>query len=241
MKILKIYRFLIDKTNQKRYNLIDRLENKANESYNSYSILDSLLFEDYYDNLYVRSLINIDIVEHMGANNAKQFYLHFLDNTGTEYKFDASEVIEQTIDGQTIYNNNILDIMDFCESTVTDNLNFITNPAVNFDGTKFTTHAAEVINRNKLEIDWWYSLGDSCASMSISCSKNGNEYTALVTYNIIDYYDFKPWSLAIAGIVVDGEMHELHKAGRAREYRVTGTYERKISWTEGTKNYEICE
>ena len=28
-------------------------------------------------------------------------------------------------------------------------------------------------------------------------------------YNIIDYYDFEPWSSAIAGIALDGEMYNI--------------------------------
>lgn len=64
---------------------------------------------------------------------------HFLSNTGKDYLYYASTVIEGTNGGRNIFINNMNEVMDLCESTVVDDLWFITNPATSFPGINFST------------------------------------------------------------------------------------------------------
>ena len=39
----------------------------------------------------------------------------------------------------------------------------------------------------------------------------------------------------VGGIVFDGEMGELHKMGKAREFKVVGTYKKSLTWKKGQR------
>ena len=206
------------------------------------TFLNKVLTRDYYEKLYFISVTNLLLgftVEKIV--NAANFYAHFLNNTGADYIFDASDIIENTNSGKINYDNNIKNIITFCENTTIDELYFITNPAKDITGTTYTTDHRNGVEMSHFEKDWWHCVGDSSASVSVKCLKDGDKYTAYVTYSIIDYYDFKPKSKDRAGLVNDGEMHSLHLAGMAREYKVIGTYNKKIKWYGGSESYEISD
>lgn len=212
---------------------IDRKENEANETYNSAPLWDKLFFNDTYYSFYFGALGNVigGKTENVNMPTASDFLSHFLDNSGTDYFYDASTVIEETYGGREIFIKNIKEIMKLCESTVVDDLWFITNPAYSFPGTNFSTSGC--IAETPIAVDWWFSIGDADSAMSFHCTKNGNTYTASITYNLLDYYDWEKGSPLRGGLVTDGEMYDLHYAGWAREFKSVGTYTKEISWTKG--------
>lgn len=71
--------------------------------------------------------------------------------------------------------------------------------------------------------------------MSFYCFKKGNTYTATIIYNLLDYYDWQPNSPLRGGLVTDGEMYDLHRAGWVREYKSVGTYTKEITWNKGDR------
>ena len=86
-----------------------------------------------------------------------------------------------------------------------------------------------------LASDWWFSIGNTDAAISLECSKNGNTYTATVRYYILDYYDWNEGSEAFGGFVKDGEMYILHNVGKAKEFKSIGTYETEMTWEKGER------
>jgi len=86
-----------------------------------------------------------------------------------------------------------------------------------------------------LDEDWHYAVGNTDATISVHCRRNGDIYTAEITYTIIDYYDWDKDDYESAGIVAPAWLYELHRVGMAREYRSIGKTEPiKITWQKGT-------
>lgn len=112
-----------------------------------------------------------------------------------------------------------------------DDLWFISKPSITLPGTNFSKTSC--VGETDIAVDWWYSIGDADASATIHCTKNGNRYTATITYYLLDYYDWQEGSPLRGGLVTDGEMYDLHVAGWAQEYKSIGTYTREVSWQKG--------
>ena len=161
--------------------------------------------------------------------NASKFIEHFLNHTGDDLFYDASEIIEKTYNGASYYADNINGVFKLCESTVLDELFFKTPSYVRLKGPRFSTSSES----GRIAQDWHYSIGDADAAISVNCKKIGNSYEANIKYYILDYYDWEPNSRKGAGFVTDGEMYKLHEMGFGREFRSIGLYSTTISWNKG--------
>ena len=168
-----------------------------------------------------------------GFSHASDFIDHFLDNNGKDYKYDGDEVVNYTTSGNNWYYSHMNTVRDLCESTVLDELKFKTVPSASLIATEFSTYGVSDETNEDLAKDWWFSIGNSMAAVSLDCSKSGSTYTAQIRYYILDYYDWEEGSNAPGGLVNDGEMFMLHKTGKAREFRSIGLYETTMTWTEG--------
>ena len=213
-------------------NNIDNKEKIAKDLYSSAPLWDKIFFRDTYQAYYFGALGNVAGGKlAMDMPNAASFIKHFLDNSGEDYLYDAETVIKGTQSGKNNYIQNINDVTKLCESTVIDELWFISKPSIQLPGTDFSTTGC--IGETDIAIDWWFSIGDADASMTIHCTKIGNTYYATITYHLLDYYDWQKGSILRGGLVSDGEMYDLHVAGMAKEFKSIGTYTKNISWKKG--------
>lgn len=170
----------------------------------------------------------------VGLPNARNFLLHFLSNTGEEYIYDASYVFCNILNCRKNICENINAVLNLCEDTVIEDLYFITNPEKRFQGTSFSSDI--VVGEDMAVVNWWFSIGNTDATMSFYCVKEGDIYTAEIDYHFVDVYDFESDYEKLAGVgITDGDMHELHEAGLAREYKSVGNYSFKITWTKGER------
>lgn len=213
---------------------IDEKAKNANELYDSAPLWNKIFFHDTYQVSYFAALGNVAGGKWcVDMPNAASFMHHFLGNSGDDYIYDAEPVIKGTNCGKKYYIQNINEVINLCESTVVDELWFISKPSVQFQGTDFSTTGC--VDETDTALDWWFSIGDSDASMSIHCEKRGDTYFATVTYYLLDYYDWQKESPLQGGLVSDGEMYDLHVVGMAREFKSVGKYTREISWKKGDK------
>ncbi|MDD6825323.1 MAG: hypothetical protein PUE12_04295 [Oscillospiraceae bacterium] len=163
--------------------------------------------------------------------NASKFIAHFLGNTGNSLWYDASPIVNKTDIGKLHYTENMNIVRELCEATVLDELCFMSAYNTRFTGASFSSAGGYT----RRPVDWWFSIGDADATMSIRCKKNGNSYTAEVEYNILDFYNWNEGSTDFGGLVVDGEMFLLHVHGMAREMQTIGTYKTTMTWVSGER------
>ena len=213
---------------------MDKLEQDAKDTWKSLSPEEYSQKSDRLLDIYQRANKNwfLGTAGIMGKNAAK-FIEHFLNNTGDDYNYDATDLINKTR-ASKCYNTNINKMLELCEDTVTDNLNFATLPSTTikqFQAADFSTFGAS----NLHDVDWWFSIGDCGGAMSLNCTKENDKYTAKVKYYFLDYYDWEKGSDDFGGFVTDGEMYELHEAGIAKAYKSIGLYSTTIEWKKGQR------
>lgn len=112
------------------------------------------------------------------------------------------------------------------------------------------SHTGEMHYENASALDWGHSIGESFVSIvaDVSCNKStiididengwpatrdGVLYTMTFRYYVKDIYE---WAYHY-----DNEMkilHDMHEAGVAQEYLVSGYFERTISWEKGKSSEE---
>ena len=221
---------------------IDIAQKESDKTYNT-TILEPINLNTI--GIQLRTKLDL-IIGKKCAPTAEKFLEHFLDNTGKPYNFDAEEVVTTTYTGANNFAANVNKIMEYCEYNVKDHLTFRTRSDVGYSTFPATKFSENCISKESgaQNLDWWFSIGNSTAAASVSCVRNGDEYTADIKYYILDFYDwnkfclsFKECMLALlpGGIVFDGEMGELHKMGKAREFKVVGTYKKSLTWKKGQR------
>lgn len=222
---------------------IDETMAAADASYNTMPLAAKFFGQRRLDGMYMMTLFNAVAGGFAQMPDAQRFLLHFLGNTGEEYIYDASYVFCDIMDTRKNICKNINAILNLCEDTVIKELYFISNPEEQFSGAAFSNNA--VIGGDMSVTNWWFSIGNTDATMSFHCVKEGDTYTAEIDYHFVDVYDFNKDSRTLGGfLITDGDMHELHEAGEAREYKSIGNYSFKITWTEGERideNFSIEE
>ena len=112
------------------------------------------------------------------------------------------------------------------------------------------SHTGEMHYENASALDWGHSIGESYVSIvaDVSCNestiididengwpstRDGVLYTMTFRYYVKDIYE---WAYHY-----DNEMkilHDMHEAGVAQEYLVSGYFERTISWEKGKSSEE---
>lgn len=237
-KPLKVY-------NQKFYNIdsissipaSDIVENAleiANNGYNSMPLWEKILYNNAIKNIYLAALSTSkggEII--MDMPHAATFLAEFLSNSGQNYEYDATQIIEETACGEEKFKENLDIVFSLCEETVVEQLFFETNSKSKFAATNFSSHGSTT--GNNIELDWQFALGDSDATMSFDCIKENQTYKLNINYYINDCYDWEENSKKRGGLVSDGDMYLLHKGGWARSYKSIGKYSVYVEWYEGDR------
>ena len=90
--------------------------------------------------------------------------------------------------------------------------------------------------------DFWYGMGSyftriEITDLTMSYNKNGDVvYKANIKYIVEDFYNFDPADTSdLFPGISPNELHQLHKAGLAKEFLTHGEKTYKLTWTEGQR------
>ncbi len=81
--------------------------------------------------------------------------------------------------------------------------------------------------------NWYQAIHNYRTWYSCTVTKNGNQYSMTMDYNMRDFYDWDPDKTNDAPIISQQQMYTLHCAGMAKHFKVVGQTQLLISWTEG--------
>ncbi len=81
--------------------------------------------------------------------------------------------------------------------------------------------------------NWYLAIGAYRTWITATAERSGDNYTMMLQYNLRDIYDWNPDNKNMALIVSQSQMHTLHEAGMAREYKVEGNTSIKVTWSNG--------
>ena len=95
--------------------------------------------------------------------------------------------------------------------------------------------------------NWQYSLGSyfddvDVKNLTVTTVDGVKTYSATITYIVTDFYNWDTNDYnEFKGIISPHDLHELHKAGKAKEFMSYGeiTYA-GITWTEGQEVADIA-
>ncbi len=154
---------------------------------------------------------------------------HYLDNTGTTYNLDVASFLSDDSGALTCRNTAINNALRAAEALAREGETLTVNQLA--EGHPYQSQLATQ--------NWQYALGSyfddvDVENLTVTVVDGVKTYSASITYIVTDYYnwdtndynDFK-------GIVSPHELHELHKAGLAREFLTYGEISYNVTWTEG--------
>lgn len=149
---------------------------------------------------------------------ARDMLSHFLGNQGTRYTIDFKSAIARNTTPKVNRKDDMNALIAAVEATASNTQKII--------------RTIETIPHAIGEGDWYYAINKYNVAITCSYKKTGNKYTANVTYELYDMYDFeqKPGEV---GLVSFADMWELHHGGRAKNYEVYGKNTFTMTWTQG--------
>ena len=167
----------------------------------------------------------------LGYSNAAKFMKHFLDNTGTTYNLDVAAFLSEDSGALKSRNEAINNALRAAELLAREGEVLTVNQL----------SEGHPMQNSLAEEDWQYSLGSyfddvDIINLRVEVINGVKTYTADIKYIVTDYYNWDSNNKnAFAKIGPSPyELHELHKAGLAREFLTYGeiTYS-NVTWTEG--------
>lgn len=165
----------------------------------------------------------------LGYKNAAKFMEHFLGNTGANYNLDVKSFLNSDSGALNSRNTSINNALRAAE-------------ALAREGESLTVHqlSETLVPQSTLTEDWQYSLGSYFTDVDVInltvTEENGvKKYSATIKYVVTDFYNWDSNNKnAFAKIGPSPyELHELHKAGLAREFLTYGEISYNVTWTEG--------
>lgn len=199
---------------------------------------------DWFNNLpeYLQVLVQKDKMY-----DAALLLGNFLNGAGGQYEIAFNWLLKDNRIARVLRSQHINELFDYAENNITSNSTvnlgteyyYIPLDDVYDHGITniFSLRSPEYYGMNSTDYtkNWWYAVGQAHGWMTAVVNKNGNNYTADITYHIRDFYDWTPGAVIGGGLVTDGEMAELHAAGMAREFEVVGECHYTVSWTAGER------
>lgn len=204
----------------------DRLKqmNNSNSSYNTGTSLSDTEIDNITKSAQLISLGGTIF----NYPNASLMLSHFLSGSGNNYTLD-------------------LDLF-FKDKTALSNRNIDLNSALvacevlaNQESTLSFNQATESLYHN-LDGDFWYAMGSyftriEISDLTLSYNKKGEAvYSATMKYIVEDFYNFDANDKNdLFHSLSPSELHELHKAGLAKEFLTHGEKVYKLSWKQGQR------
>ena len=168
---------------------------------------------------------------------ASSLMSHYLKNTGANYNLDVTKFMNEDSGALACRNTAINNALRAAEALARKGKTITIGQLT--EGHPWQSQLATDNYR--------YALGsyfDDVDVINLTVTEvNGvKTYTADIKYIVIDYYNWDTNDYnEFAGVISPHNLHELHKAGKAREFLTYGeiTY-KSITWTEGQTVAEIA-
>ena len=227
--------YAIDAVTEQAYDRV-RQQNASNADYNVGSSLSNSQLTGFFGvknkaQLIAAggSLINMPM--------ASELMNHYLKNTGATYNFDVAKFMREDSGALTCRDTAINNALRAAESLARKGKTITVGQLT--EGHPWQSQLATDNYR--------YALGsyfDDVDIINLTVTEvNGvKTYSADIKYIVIDYYNWDTNDYnEFKGVVSPHDLHELHKAGIAREFLTYGeiTY-KNITWTEGQTVAEIA-
>ena len=162
---------------------------------------------------------------------------HYLKNTGETYNLDVNKFMSEDSGALTCRNTAINNALRAAEQLARKGKTLTIGQLI--EGHPWQSQLATQ--------NYQYALGSyfddvDIINLTVTEVDGVKTYSADIKYIVIDYYNWDTNDYnEFKGIVSPHELHELHKAGKAREFLTYGeiTY-KNITWTEGQQVSEIA-
>ncbi|MBS7366024.1 MAG: VWA domain-containing protein [Oscillospiraceae bacterium] len=216
--------------------------NKANETHGSIEcdwndgLKDELL--NYFMSLGGMTplstlLMEIDTGFAMGATpNGANALFHYLQNDGNDLYISLSTPLGLVKTQRRQYYNQINSFFDMVEDTVKSGNTYSFSTTTTPDQTWFVDYHEKSADTQQIADDWWLTFGGAYNALTAEVSSyldvnNQMHYTAKINYYVYDLYDWDGKD--------EEELANLHKYGKAKSFRIIGSYSIDIDWIEGKR------
>ena len=208
----------------------DRLK-QQNNSKNNYNIGSSYddgtltKFESTANSLSLGSLL-------LSFPNSSNFMTHYLSGTGENFTLNLDAFFKNEI-ALANRNDDINNVLTACEAIAS------LDSTISFYQTTQSLH-------HNLEGDWKYCLGSYFTSikvenLTITYNAYGEKfYSATITYIVKDFYNWNENDHGkVFSLISPHELHQLHKAGMAKEFLTYGEKTYTLKWADGIRAEEL--
>lgn len=144
---------------------------------------------------------------------------HFLYGTGTKYTIDFKNAISSNTTPKT--------------NRITDMNTLISAIEVSADSSEKTIRTIAAIPHGDGVGDWHFAINEYLVTITCKYRKIGNMFTANVTYQMHDFYDWDNKDEEVVYTISPRELWELHYGGYARNFEVYGKNTFTMTWTQG--------
>lgn len=173
----------------------------------------------------------------MGLTDAAKFMSHYLGNTGKDYTIDVSSMLSGDSGALNCRNTAINNALRAAEALAREGETFTINQLTEGHPMQW-----QLATNN-----WQYSLGSyfddvDVINLTVTEVDGVKVYSADIKYIVTDFYNWDTNDYnKFKDLISPHQLHELHKAGKAREFMSYGeiTYS-NITWTEGQLVTEIA-
>lgn len=173
----------------------------------------------------------------LGYRNASALIDHFIGNTGEIYNINMTSFLADA-NAKTNQISSLNEALRACE-------------ALCIEGESISIFEKEERVHHNLSGDWHYAIGSYFSSVEIqNLSFDGKEYSATFVYKVTDYYNWEPSDTssvfsgtagALTGNISPKDLHQLHRAGMAREFLSEGKVSYSVTWTKGANATTVFE
>ncbi len=208
----------------------DRIKQKnaSDADYKSGSSLNTLRL--LYASLAANGIAGLGGSSSINMPAAADFMKHYVGNTGKDYNLDVAAFLSQDSGALSSRNKAINNALRAAEQLAQRGKSVTVNQLTE----------GHPMQNSLATQNWQYSLGsyfDDVDIINLTVTEvNGvKTYTADIKYIVTDFYNWDTNDYnEFKGIISPHDLHELHKAGKAREFLTYGeiTYS-GITWTEG--------
>ncbi|MBO5313071.1 MAG: hypothetical protein J6B29_03800 [Clostridia bacterium] len=165
--------------------------------------------------------------------NASRFMAHYLENTGTDMIINmgtGTNGFFKSGSGTLAHRESrVNQALRACEALAREGKSISV-----YQGTEQVNHFGDTE-------DWYLAVGSyfTCIEMNdvtVTVNSDGTRsFSAQLTYNVTDYYNWNEnsWSTIPIVNVSQRDLHQLHRTKQAMEFESSGSVTYSITWTEG--------
>jgi hypothetical protein len=159
------------------------------------------------------------------GDDAVRHMYHYFDNSGSKYKIDLQDMIDDVDDAKGVYEREVNNAKQFVQTLPAGTHNIISDTAV------------RGYNLKAKNWNWFYAVGGYSAWIKgvakVEQDASGRrKYRLDYKYKVADRYNWDNGKqVEIFGVIItDQFMGEFHRQGLAREFNMEGSIKAVIEW-----------